>query len=208
MLLELLHGVLSLANAFIAFFIVIYAFLFLKQTRSHKERRPWDYLVVASVIYLAYTILLLVLAIYDVKTFLNLNLEELSVFFQFIYTGLILLAFISQTDLIFKNEIIIITRKMEPEKKKEIETKIEKEIEQELEIAPPPDKNVQKPLLEEGKNKEEGKPDKTGNEMITDQTQKNKTIETLVSQTSSFAKKQPQKKKISHYERKKRKSKL
>ncbi|MBN2458792.1 hypothetical protein JXB28_00765 [Candidatus Woesearchaeota archaeon] len=128
MFLELLKGVLSLANAFIAVFIVIYALLFLKQTRSHKERRPWDYLVVASTIYLAYTIMLLVLAIYDVKTFIGLNLEDVSIFFQFIYSGLILLAFISQTDLIFKNEIIIITRKLEPKDKDRVEEEIEKEI--------------------------------------------------------------------------------
>ena len=126
MFLDLIKGVLSLSNVFIAVFIVIYAMLFLKQTRSHRERRPWDYLVVASIIYLIYTMFTMILANFGAQMILNLSLEELSVFFQFIYSGLILLAFISQTDLIFKNEIIIITRKLEPTEKTKLEATIEK----------------------------------------------------------------------------------
>ena len=113
-----------MANSFIALFIVVYAVLFLKKTKSHKERRPWDYLVVASIIYLAYTLLAMLLAIYNVRTILRVNVSELNVFFQFLYTGLILLAFISQTDLIFKNEIIIITRKLSPTEKKRLDIRI------------------------------------------------------------------------------------
>jgi len=131
MFLAVLQGIFSLANAFIALFIVIYAFLFLKKTKSHKERRPWDYLFVASIIYLSYTVVSMLLTLYHIDVMMNLNLIDLNVFFQFIYTGLILLAFISQTDLIFKNEIIIITRKLEPEEKNKIGTKIEKEFTEE-----------------------------------------------------------------------------
>ena len=123
MLLEVLRGIFAMANSFIALFIVIYAFLFLKHTKSHKERRPWDYLVVASIIYLAYTLVAMLLSIYGVQSMLTMRLGELSMFFQFVYTGLILLAFICQTDLIFKNEIIIITRKI-GSKDKEIDIKI------------------------------------------------------------------------------------
>jgi signal transduction histidine kinase len=128
MFLDLIRGVLSVANVFIAIFIVIYAMLFLKQTRSHRERRPWDYLVVASTIYLVYTLFTMLLANYGSQIIFNLSLEELSIFFQFIYSGLILLAFISQTDLIFKNEIIIITRKLEPVERTKLEATIEKDI--------------------------------------------------------------------------------
>ena len=124
MFLEVLQGVFSLANSFIALFIVIYAFLFLKKTKSHRERRPWDYLIIASIIYLAYTFLVMLFTIYEVKTIFNLNVNDISVFFQFLYTGLILLAFISQTDLIFKNEIIIITRRIDPKDKKSLDIKI------------------------------------------------------------------------------------
>lgn len=124
MFLDLIQGIFSLANAFIALFIVIYAFLFLKKTRSHKERRPWDYLFIASTIYLAYTLLSMLLTIYDVRTVFGLNISELNIFFQFLYTGLILLCFISQTDLIFKNEIIIITRKLSSEEKKRLDVRI------------------------------------------------------------------------------------
>ncbi|MBW2990500.1 hypothetical protein KY348_02220 [Candidatus Woesearchaeota archaeon] len=124
MFLQVLQGVFAMANTFIALFIVIYALLFLKQTKSHKDRRPWDYLIVASIIYLAYTLLTMLLTIYDVRNLFNLSIGELSIFFQFLYTGLILLAFISQTDLIFKNEIIIITRRLEPGQKEEIDVHI------------------------------------------------------------------------------------
>lgn len=128
MFLEFIRGIFTLANTFIAVFIVVYAFLFLKKTKSHYERRPWDYLFMASIVYLSYTLAIMLLTLYNVQTVLNLKLDELNVFFQFLYTGLILLAFISQTDLIFKNEIIIITRKLEPTTKNKLETKIEKDI--------------------------------------------------------------------------------
>jgi len=129
--LELLRGIFTLANAFIAVFIVIYAFLFLKKTKSHRERRPWDYLFVASAIYLTYTLIIMLFSLYKVDVLLNLSLDELSIFFQFLYTGLILLAFISQTDLIFKNEIIIITRKLGPNEKSHIEENIARDIKEE-----------------------------------------------------------------------------
>ncbi|MBN2053177.1 hypothetical protein JW756_06760 [Candidatus Woesearchaeota archaeon] len=131
MFLDILRGVFTLSNTFIALFIVVYAFLFLKKTKSHRERRPWDYLVFASVLYLVYTLLLMLMTIYNITLVLNLSLLELSMFFQFLYTGLILLAFISQTDLIFKNEIIIITRKLEPEAKNKLGEKIEKDLKME-----------------------------------------------------------------------------
>lgn len=127
MFLYLVQGIFTLANTFIAVCIVVYALLFLKKTKSHKERRPWDYLFVASVLYLTYTLLTMLLTLYHIDVLLNISLGELSVFFQFLYTGLILLAFISQTDLIFKNEIIIITRKLQPREK----SKIEKELSEE-----------------------------------------------------------------------------
>jgi hypothetical protein len=125
MFLNLIMGVFTLANSFIALFIVIYAFMFLKKTKSHRERRPWDYLFIASTIYLIYTILLMMLEIYNVTTIMDVNVFELSVFFQFIYTGLILLSFISQTDLIFKNDLIIIMKKLHPDEKQTIAHSIE-----------------------------------------------------------------------------------
>ena len=65
--------------------------------------------------------MLMLLQLYRINQLFGLGLYELTIFFQFIYTGLILLAFISQTDLIFKNEIIIITRKLDKEEKKSID---------------------------------------------------------------------------------------
>ena len=68
MFLEVLSGILSLSNSFIAVFIVIYAFLFLKKTKSHRERRPWDYLIVASIIYLLFTFLSILITIGMITT--------------------------------------------------------------------------------------------------------------------------------------------
>jgi len=130
--LELLRGIFTMANSFIAFFIVIYAFLFLKKTKSHKERRPWDYLFVASIAYLTFTIVTILIT-YNIGNIGDINLIALNVFFQFLYTGLILLAFISQTDLIFKNEMIIITRKLPEDTKKKIESELDHKIEPVLE---------------------------------------------------------------------------
>jgi hypothetical protein len=163
MFLEFIRGIFTLANTFIAVFIVVYAFLFLKKTKSHYERRPWDYLFMASIIYLSYTLAIMLLTLYNVQTVLNLKLDELNVFFQFLYTGLILLAFISQTDLIFKNEIIIITRKLEPTTKNKLETKIEKDIttiQKDLKQEEVVEKKEETPIIqepEEDKTKEKKK---------------------------------------------------
>jgi flagellar biosynthesis GTPase FlhF len=145
--LELVRGIFTLSNSFIALFIVIYAYLFLKKTTSHKERRPWDYLFVASIIYLGYTVLTTLIT-YDVGDIGHIDLEALNVFFQFLYTGLILLAFISQTDLIFRNEIIIITRKMEAKERVKLGAKIEKDLTRE-------DNELKKDTLEIKKKEEE-----------------------------------------------------
>jgi hypothetical protein len=142
MFLYVVQGIFTLANTFIAICIVVYALLFLKKTKSHKERRPWDYLFVASVLYLFYTLLTMLLTLYHIDVLLNLGVSELSIFFQFLYTGLILLAFISQTDLIFKNELIIITRKLEPEQKNRIAAQLQKEVDEER-------KNKEKPAIAE-----------------------------------------------------------
>jgi hypothetical protein len=155
MFLELIRGIFTLANSFIAVFIVVYAFLFLKKTKSHYERRPWDYLFMASVIYLTYTMIIMLLSLYHVQEVMNLKLEELNVFFQFLYTGLILLAFISQTDLIFKNEIIIITRKLEPHEKNKIGEKIEKDLTEEIKVEIKP--GQEEPEKKEREEKEEDK---------------------------------------------------
>ena len=152
MFLELIRGIFTLSNAFIAVFIVVYAFLFLKKTRSHYERRPWDYLFMASIIYLTYTLAIMLLTLYNVQVILNLRLDELNVFFQFLYTGLILLAFISQTDLIFKNEIIVITRKLEPSAKTHLEEKIEKNLLQDIKEQEAP---IEKGITEEKKGTEQ-----------------------------------------------------
>ena len=44
------EGLLSFSIVFIACFIALYSYMFLTKTIQHKERKPWDFLFVASAI--------------------------------------------------------------------------------------------------------------------------------------------------------------
>lgn len=116
---------LGYANIFIAVFIMVYAYLFLQQTNEHRDRRPWDFLFVASVLYLVFQILnVLFLSGFD--TFQNISVDTIRDLFAFLYSGSVLLAFISQHDLILRGQLILISKKDEPQKtaEKDVEVKI------------------------------------------------------------------------------------
>jgi|GEM_PF-1475642 len=103
---------LGYANIFIATFIMIYAYLFLKQTNEHKDRRPWDFLFISSVLYFIYQIFN-IMWLSGITTFFNQNFDTDLVrnTFAFLYSGGILLAFISQYDLILRSQLILISKK-------------------------------------------------------------------------------------------------
>jgi len=110
------------ANAFIALFIMVYAYLFLKKTNEHHDRRPWDFLFVASFLYFIFQIFNI--AYISGITFIlgnTLNINMISNLFAFLYSGSVLLAFVSQHDLILKSELILISKKDE---QKESEAKV------------------------------------------------------------------------------------
>ena len=103
-------GLLSFAIVFIAAFITFYSFQFLKKTVKHHERKPWEFLFVSSVLFLAFEIvsLLMFLGLIE-RGFLDVSFW--SKIFEFLYSGFVLLAFISQHDLIVNNHLILISKK-------------------------------------------------------------------------------------------------
>ncbi len=116
-----LFGLFTIANLFIAFFIMIYAYLFLVKTKRHKERRPWDFLFVASLLFLLFELVSL-FSYFGVIQFVGVDMAMVNKIFEFLYSGFVLLAFISQHDLILKSHLILISKK---EDKKTIKVQIE-----------------------------------------------------------------------------------
>ena len=101
---------LAFANAFIAIFIMVYAYLFLKKTNEHRDRRPWDYLFIASVIYFVYQVFN-IFWLSGVTALPSVDLSFVSNVMAFLYSGCVLLSFISQHDLILRSQIILISKK-------------------------------------------------------------------------------------------------
>lgn len=107
------------ANLFIATFIMIYAYLFLKQTNEHKDRRPWDFLFIASFLYFLFQGFN-IMYLSGITTIMadSIDIDLVRTLFAFFYSGCILLAFVSQHDLILRNELILISKKDKPRDKK------------------------------------------------------------------------------------------
>lgn len=103
-------GLFSIANVCIAAFITIYAYLFLMKTKQHKERRPWDFLFISSILFLLFELVSL-LVHFNVIQFIGVDILMIAKIFEFLYSGFVLLAFISQHDLILRNHLILISKK-------------------------------------------------------------------------------------------------
>lgn len=109
-----LYGIFTLASVFIACFITVYAYLFLTKTQEHKERRPWDFLFIASILFLLFELLSL-FVYFGFIQFIGVDLPMVSKVFEFLYSGFVLLAFISQHDLILRSHLILISKKEDHE---------------------------------------------------------------------------------------------
>jgi hypothetical protein len=106
-----LFGIFTIANLFIAFFIALYAYLFVTKTQRHRERRPWDFLFIASILFFFFEFLSL-LSFFNIILFVNPEtLIIINKIAEFLYGGFVLLAFVSQHDLILKNHLILISKK-------------------------------------------------------------------------------------------------
>lgn len=122
------RGLLSFAILFIAFFITMYSFMFLLKTTEHRERRPWDFLFIASVLFLIFETFSILLH-FGVIALVKIDILFWGKIFEFLYSGFVLLAFVSQHDLILKNHLILISKKDEDKNLKEqVENEIKKKI--------------------------------------------------------------------------------
>lgn len=104
------YGILTVALVLIALFIMAYAYLFTIRTHKHKDRKPWDFLFAASIMFLVFEILSM-LEYFSIIQFVAVDLILVSKIFEFIYSGLVLLAIVSQHDLILKHHMILISRR-------------------------------------------------------------------------------------------------
>jgi hypothetical protein len=105
-----LYGMFNLATMFIAVFIAVYAYLFLTKTKEDRERRPWDFLFVSSILFFVFELLAL-LSYFNLIGLGGLDILMVSKVFEFLYSGFVLLAFISQHDLILRSHLILISKK-------------------------------------------------------------------------------------------------
>jgi|GEM_PF-3204013 len=120
-----LHGLFSLATLFIALFITAYSYLFLKKTERQRERLPWDFLFVSSIFFSVFQFFSLIM-FFGWLSMGGIDILMLSKIFEFLYSGLVLLAFVSQHDLILKSHLILITKK-EKDESVEYRVKFEKQ---------------------------------------------------------------------------------
>lgn len=104
------RGLLSFSIVFIALFITLYSYMFLQKTVRHKERKPWEFLFVASLLFTGFEIVSL-LTYLGLINLVSFDMIFWSKIFEFLYSGFVLLAFISQHDLILNNHLILISKK-------------------------------------------------------------------------------------------------
>lgn len=113
-----LQGLFIIVNTFLSFYIVIYAYVFLSRTKDYPDRRPWELLFLGSIIFLI-TQVVWISAIYGEEVLLGINIYTLNVVCQFLYAALILIAFITQSQLILKSDMILITRRVQKRREEE-----------------------------------------------------------------------------------------
>lgn len=103
---EFFRGVVETANVFISLFALIYSFMFLKKTTRHKDRLPWEFLMIAALMFFAAT----TLKVYSLMTGTEfMGLEE---FFLLLFVSFLLLSFIFQHNLFSRKEMVLIYKKI------------------------------------------------------------------------------------------------
>jgi len=79
-------------------------------SNKHHERKPWEFLFIASVLFLVFEAISLLIFLGVIQqSFVDMGFW--SKVFEFLYSGFVLLAFISQHDLIINNHLILISKK-------------------------------------------------------------------------------------------------
>ncbi len=109
------ESIINIANLFISLFVLIYAWSFLKQTADVRDRKPWVFLFIATIVFFIFE-LVGVLDLFKLST-----IPGVTSLFETIFIALILFVFIFQYDLILKSDLILITRKMTEEEDADLE---------------------------------------------------------------------------------------
>lgn len=102
-------SIIGIANLFISLFVLIYAWSFLKQTADVRDRKPWVFLFIATIVFFIFEL------VGVIDLFHLSEVPGVTSLFETIFIALILFVFIFQYDLILKSDLILITRKMAEE---------------------------------------------------------------------------------------------
>ena len=102
---EFFQGVIETANVFISLFALVYAFMFLQKTTRHKDRLPWEFLMVAALMFFGAETLK-VIRLINKSTFHGLDDLLMLLFVSFL-----LLSFIFQHNLFKTKEMVLIYKK-------------------------------------------------------------------------------------------------
>lgn len=108
-------GMLIVVNFIISLYVVIYAYLFLLRTKHYEDRKPWELLFIAAIFFLISHMVGLSL-FYGKTNYFGIDTTSFGLIMSFVYTVLVLLAFITQSNLILKSDMIVITRNVKTRK--------------------------------------------------------------------------------------------
>lgn len=89
--------------------IMAYAYFFLRQTERYIERKPWEYLYIASMV-LFLVELITVLQLFQAEYYNKVVFDQLRRFLEFVFLGFLLFAFINQHHLLRKERMLVLTR--------------------------------------------------------------------------------------------------
>jgi hypothetical protein len=106
-----IRGMFVIVNFLLGIYIVFYAYLFLIRTKSYPDRRPWEWLFVAAALFFIAQIFG-VMWLYGAKRIFGMQIESVSLLLEFFYSVFILIAFITQSQLILNSDLIVISKKL------------------------------------------------------------------------------------------------
>ncbi len=102
-----LASLLEVSSLIISLFILIFAFIFLKKTEPHADRRPWAYLFLAILVFFIFELIGVVAFVSHEFKFALRN------FFKTLFIGIILYVFVYQYYLLSRSSSIIIKKRQE-----------------------------------------------------------------------------------------------
>ncbi|MFC2134400.1 hypothetical protein ACFLTH_07260 [Bacteroidota bacterium] len=122
MFIDYSEGLFIIVNTLISFYIVIYAFIFLNRTKKYPDRRPWELLFIGAIFFLVSQCLSLI-SIVSEPTFFGIQARTVKIILEFAYATLILMAFITQSQMILLSDMILITRKVDTKRQEQEDRK-------------------------------------------------------------------------------------